>query len=125
MNSLNVFHQKVFSVSFVIDEKTTTAMKSLSIYFEHHSLAFLNSFLNILNKYNFLILNKYYLEQVICYIHEFDLAILWDRWLMRWGPRAEGRGTQTPQFFNFSLLNNLFIKILSLFVSLDELKNIH
>ena len=41
------------------------------------------------------------------------------------GPRAEGRGTQTPQFFNFSLLNNLFIKILSLFVSLDELKNIH
>ena len=42
--------------------KKTTVMKSLSIYFGHHSLAFLNSFLNILNKYNVLILNKYNLE---------------------------------------------------------------
>ena len=32
-------------------EKKTTAMKSLSIYFGHYSLAFTNSFLNILNKY--------------------------------------------------------------------------
>ena len=42
--------------------KKTTVMKSLSIYFGHHSLAFLNSFLNMLNKYNVLILNKYNLE---------------------------------------------------------------
>ena len=63
MNLLNVFHHKVFSVSFVIDEKKTTAMKRLSIYFGgHHSLAILNSFLNILNKYNVLNLNKYSLE---------------------------------------------------------------
>ena len=34
---LNVFHHKVFSVSFVIVEKKTTVMKSLSIYFGHHS----------------------------------------------------------------------------------------
>ena len=37
-------------------------MKNLSISLGHHSLAFLNSFLNILNKYNVLILNKYNLE---------------------------------------------------------------
>ena len=37
-------------------------MKSLHIYFGRHSLAFLNSFLNILNKYNVLILNKYDFE---------------------------------------------------------------
>ena len=48
-------------------------MKSLSIYFGRHSLAFLNSFLGILNKYNVLILNKYNLE---CFIYEFGLAIL-------------------------------------------------
>ena len=70
-----VFHHKVFSVSFVIDEKKTTLMKRLSIYFGHCSLAFLNSFLNILNKYNVLILNKYNPEQVIYFIHEFVLAI--------------------------------------------------
>ena len=61
MNLLNVFHHKVFSVSFVIDEKTTV-MKNLSIFFGHYSLAFLNSFLNISNKYNVLILNKCNLE---------------------------------------------------------------
>ena len=48
-------------------------MKSLSIYFGRHGLAFLNSFLGILNKYNVLILNKYNLE---CFIYEFGLAIL-------------------------------------------------
>ena len=37
-------------------------MKSLSIYFGHYNLAFLNSFLNILNKSNILVLNKYNLE---------------------------------------------------------------
>ena len=42
--------------------KKTTVMKSLSIYFGHHTLAFLNSFLDILNKYNILILNKCNLE---------------------------------------------------------------
>ena len=59
---LNVFHHKVFSVSFVIVEKKNTVMKSFSIYFGNHSLAFLNSFLNIFNKYNVLTLNKYNLE---------------------------------------------------------------
>ena len=34
--------------------KKTTVMKSLSICFGHHSLAFLNSSSNILNKYNVL-----------------------------------------------------------------------
>ena len=61
MNLLNVFHRKVFSVSFVIGEKKATVMKRLVIYFVDHSLAFLNSFLNILNKY-VLILRKYNLE---------------------------------------------------------------
>ena len=56
-------------------KKKTTLMKRLSIYFGHYSLAFLNSFLNILNKYNVLILNKYNPEQVICFIHEFVLEI--------------------------------------------------
>ena len=65
MNLLNVFHHKVFSVSFLISEKKTTVMKSLSIYFGHHSLAFLNSFLNILNKYNVLILDKYNLKYAL------------------------------------------------------------
>ena len=55
---LNIFHHKFFSISFVIDEKETTVMKSLSVYFGHHSLAFLGSFLNILNKSKVLILNK-------------------------------------------------------------------
>ena len=87
MNLLNVFHHKVFSVSFVINEKKTTVMKSLSIYFGHHSLAFLNSFLNILNKYNALIFNKYNLG----FIHEFVLAIFW-------GLRTEDRRIQTPIF---------------------------
>ena len=57
-------------------------MKSLSIYFGHHSLVILNSFLNILNKYNISVLNKHSLEQVICFIHKFVLAIFW-------GPRVE------------------------------------
>ena len=62
VNLLDVFHHNIFSVSFVINEKKTTVMKSLFIYFGHHSLAFLNRLLNILNKYNVLILNKYNLE---------------------------------------------------------------
>ena len=52
VNLLNVFHRKVFSVSFVVIDEKTTMMNSLSIYFGHHSLAFLNIFLNILNKYS-------------------------------------------------------------------------
>ena len=44
------FSIKMFFVSFVINGKKTTVMKNLSIHFGHHSLAFLNSFLNILNK---------------------------------------------------------------------------
>ena len=56
------FNIKFFSVTFVINEKKPTVMKSLSIYFGHHSLAFLWSFLNIFNKYNTLVLNKYNLE---------------------------------------------------------------
>ena len=51
-----------FPFFFVIDEKKSTVMRNLSIYFGHHGLAFLNIFLNILNKYNVLILNKYNLE---------------------------------------------------------------
>ena len=43
-------------------KKKTAVMKNLSIYFSHHSLAFLNSFLNILNKYNIFVLNKYILN---------------------------------------------------------------
>ena len=67
VNLLNVFQPydfsiNFFSVSFVINGKKTTVIKSLSIYFGHHSLAFLNSFLNILNKYNILELNKHNLE---------------------------------------------------------------
>ena len=38
-NLLNVFRHKVFSFSFVMDEKKTTVMKSLSIYFGHLSLS--------------------------------------------------------------------------------------
>ena len=48
VNLLNVFYHQAFPF--------------LSIYFEHHSLTFLNSFLNILNKYNVLVLNKYNFE---------------------------------------------------------------
>ena len=40
VNLLNVFHHKVFSVSFVIGEKKSTAMKSLSIYFGHQAWPF-------------------------------------------------------------------------------------
>ena len=57
------FGIKFFSVSFAINEKKPfLLMKSLSIYFRHHSLAFLNCVLNILNKYNILVLNKYILN---------------------------------------------------------------
>ena len=65
---------------------TTTMMKSLSIYFGHHSLAFLNSFVNILNKYNVLILHKQYALFINLFLQYFG----------GWGPRAEGRGTQKP-----------------------------
>ena len=56
------FTIKLFSFLLLLWWKKTTVMKSLSIYFGHHSLAFLNSFLNVLNKYNVLTLNKYNLE---------------------------------------------------------------
>ena len=59
--------------------------------FGHHSLAFLNSFLNILNK-DVLILKKYNFEWVICFIHEFVLAIFWGRRAER--RRVEGRGSR-------------------------------
>ena len=74
--------------------KKSTVIKNLSIYFGRHSLAFLNSFLIIMKKYNVLILNKYNLEEVICFIHKFVLAIFW-------GPRAEGRVEEhkQPAFF--------------------------
>ena len=62
MNLLNV---KNFFLFFCCRLKKTTVMKSLSIYFGHHSLAFLNSFLNILNKYNVLILDKYNLKYAL------------------------------------------------------------
>ena len=61
VNLLNVFYHKV-SLLLLLSMKKTTVMKSLSIYFGHHSLAFLDCFLNILNKCNVLILNKYNLE---------------------------------------------------------------
>ena len=82
------FSMKFFSVSFVINEKKTTVMKSLCIYFGHHSLAFLNSFLNILNKYNILVLNKYNLEYVIC--------LLINLFLQYFGGRGS-RNTNTPK----------------------------
>ena len=57
---------KYFTIKFFpflsLSMKDTAVMKSLSIYFGHHSLAFLNSLLGILNKYNVLILNKCNLE---------------------------------------------------------------
>ena len=59
------FTIKFFSVSFVINKRKATVIKSLSIYFEDHSLVFLNSFLNVLKKYNVLILDKDNLEQII------------------------------------------------------------
>ena len=92
LNLLNVFQHKVFSVSLVINEKKTTVMKSLSIYFGHHSLAFLNSFLNILNKYNILVLNKYNLEYVTCLFINLFLQYLRGRGPTRW--RAKGRGSE-------------------------------
>ena len=51
VNLLNVFHHKVFFPFLLLLMKKTTVMKSLSIYFEHFSLTFLYSFLNILTKY--------------------------------------------------------------------------
>ena len=90
VNLLNVFQYKVFPVSFVINEKKTTAMKSFSIYFGHYSLTFLNSFLNILNKYNILVLNKYNLEYVIC--------LFVDLFLQYFGGR-ESSNTNTHFYF--------------------------
>ena len=52
---------KIFSFILLLMKKTTL-LKNLSIYFGHHSLEILNSFLNILNEYNVLILIKYNLE---------------------------------------------------------------
>ena len=68
-------------------KKKTTVMKSLSIYFGHHSFAFLKSFLNIFNKCNVLILNKYNLESVTSFTHEFVLPIFW-------GTRADEMGAE-------------------------------
>ena len=55
------FAMKCFSFILLLMKKTTL-LKNLSIYFGHHSLEILNSFLNILNEYNVLILIKYNLE---------------------------------------------------------------
>ena len=52
----------VFFPFLLLLMKKSTVMRILSIYFGHHSSAFLNIFLNILSKYNVLILNKYNLE---------------------------------------------------------------
>ena len=71
-------------------------MKSLSIYFGQHRLVFLNTFLNILKKYNVSILNKYNLEQVIyaLFINLF-LQYFGDQGLTRWVPRTEGPKIKT------------------------------
>ena len=63
VNLLNVFQDQVFFPFLLLLMKKNTVMKSLSIYFGYHNLAFLNSFLNILNKYNTLVLNKYILNK--------------------------------------------------------------
>ena len=63
-------------------------MKSLPIYFGRYSLAFLNSFLNILNKY-ILVLNKCNFKYVICLFINLFLQYFGARGQMRWGPRAE------------------------------------
>ena len=90
MNLLNVFQHKVFPVSFVINEKKTAVMKILSIYFGHHSLAFLDSFLNILNKYNILVFNfKYNLEYVICLFIKLFLECFGGQGPTRSGSRVE------------------------------------
>ena len=86
------FSIKFFSVSFVINEKKPTVMKCLFIYFGHHSLAFLNNSLNILNKYNILVLNKYNLEYVICLFINLFLQHFWGQGPTRWGTRAEDKG---------------------------------
>ena len=52
------FTIKFFSVSFVIDEKKYCGEKPFHLFWTPYSLAFTNSFLNILNKYNVLNLDK-------------------------------------------------------------------
>ena len=71
-------------------------MKSLSIYFGQHSLAFLNTFLSILKKYNVSTLNKYNLEQVIyaLFINLF-LQYFGSQGLTRWRPRTQGPKIKT------------------------------
>ena len=69
-------------------------MKSLCIYFGYHSLLFLNSFLNILDECNVLILNKYYALSINLILQNVwkpraDEMVVEDR-------GAEGRGTQAP-----------------------------
>ena len=49
VNLLNLFHYIIFSVSFVIHEKKTTVIKSLSIYFGHHSLAIIAFWMSWIN----------------------------------------------------------------------------
>ena len=58
---LNIFHPKVLSDSFVIIEKKNYCLKAFPFILDT-SLAFLNSFFNIFNKYNVLTLNKYNLK---------------------------------------------------------------
>ena len=77
-------------------------MKILSIYFGHRSLAFLDSFLNILNKYNILVFNfKYNLEYVICLFIKLFLECFGDQGPTRWGPRVKsenkGRGPRVEE----------------------------
>ena len=89
MSLLNVFHHKVFPFLLLSMEKKLLWWKAF--LFGHHSFAFLNSFLNILNK-DVLILKKCNFEWVICFIHEFVLAIFWGRRAER--RRVEGRGSR-------------------------------
>ena len=59
---LNVFHHKVFSVSFGIIEKKDYLDEKPFHLFWTPQLSLCNNFLNIFNKYNVLTLNKYTLE---------------------------------------------------------------
>ena len=79
------FSIKFFPFYLLSMKKKTNVMKSLSICFGHHSLAFLNSFWNILNKYHILVLNKYNLEYVTCNILGAE-----GRRDGGWGPRGRG-----------------------------------
>ena len=96
MKFWTLFHHNFFFHFFCYWWKKTIVMKSLSIYFGQHSLAFLNTFLSILKKYNVSTLNKYNLEQVIyaLFINLF-LQYFGSQGLTRWGPRTQGPKIKT------------------------------